>query len=368
MGRFFAKCCVFLSTLILINIAFSCTDFKLKAQDGTILVTRSMEFALDLKSNVRSSNRGRQFQYPMQGQQAGFTWQGKYGYVFLDGFEQDFAVDGMNEKGLSFEALYLPGLAKYQTVPKGKESQAIPYYAIGDYILSNFENVNEVKAQISKIYVYEANLPGLGDKVFPLHFSVHDKNNQSIVIEYVNGQLHVYDNPVGVMTNSPIFPWHVTNLENYLYLSPTNPNAQMVDGITYEVLGLGFGMVGLPGNPSPPSRFVRMAIMSKVAVPVPGQKEVLNLGEHIINNVDIFFGLARENMNGQPTSESTEWVVFKDLTNLKFYYRTYENLTLRMVDFSKLDFSANAKRLRMPIASPAVIQDVTNDLLSSSTL
>lgn len=366
MERVFQSCILALILCLFSQAGFTCTDFKLQATDGTVMVTRSMEYALDLKSNLRSSNRGRTYTMTSPSGQAGLNWKAKYGYVFLDALDQDMAVDGMNEKGLSFEALYLPGLAKYQTVPTGQEANALPYLHLGDWILSNFETAQQVKTAIKQIYVYQQAIPGMGDQVFPLHFSIHDANNNSIVIEYVNGALSVYDNYVGVMTNSPIFPWHVTNLQNYLYLSPADPKPVVVEGVTYAVLGEGFGMAGLPGDVSPPSRFVRMAVLSRVAHPVSDAMNLLNLSEHIINNVDIFLGLAREKVSGKATSELTQWVVFKDLSHKKFYYRTYNNLTPRAVDLQQIDFTDKAQRLKMPIASGSYIQDVTSHFLKSS--
>src|SRR6185295_2945241 len=100
--------------IILTSSAIPCTDFKIKSKDGTILITRSLEFAENLHSNLRSSNQDRDFQMVTNEGQPAMHWKAKYGYVFLDGLDQDIAVDGMNEAGLSFEALYLPGFAQYQ--------------------------------------------------------------------------------------------------------------------------------------------------------------------------------------------------------------------------------------------------------------
>src|SRR5687767_5573438 len=105
---------------IFAQLAGACTDFRLTAQDGTILIARSMEFALDLKSNLRSSPRNREFKALAPSGKTGFSWKAKYGYVYLDGLNVDMATDGMNEQGLSFEALYLPGLAEYQTLDNKK--------------------------------------------------------------------------------------------------------------------------------------------------------------------------------------------------------------------------------------------------------
>lgn len=344
----------------------ACTDFRITAKDGTILVTRSMEFALDMKSNLRTSIRARSFNTIAPDGTPGMTWKAKYGYIYLDGLNIDAVIDGMNEMGLSYEALFMPGFAQYQSVPTGQNSKALPYIAIGDWILSNFKTVDEVKQAISNVYVFNQKISGMGDVIFPLHFSVYDTTGKGIVIEYLGGQLNIYDNQIGVMTNSPSYPWHLINLANYIYLTPTNPNPVIDNGITFAATGQGFGMIGLPGDISPPSRFVKTTVLTRAAFPANDAMGTLNLAEHIINNVDIPLGLVREpNKNDQPTNESTEWVVFKDLTHKMFYYRTYTDLSLRSVSLAKLDFSEKATRLKMPIASVGSIKDVSNQFLKS---
>lgn len=358
---------LYISILLLLgwmSAGWACTDFKVTAKDGTVMITRSMEFALDMKSNVRTSNRGRSFTTTAPDGKPGMHWKAKYGYVFLDGMDVDMAVDGMNEKGLSFEALYLPELAQYQTVPSGKDAEALPYFNFGDWVLSNFDSVDQVRQALSTVFVFSQKLPVLGDMVFPLHFSIYDATGKGIVVEYIGGKLTIHDN-MGVMTNSPTYDWHVTNLANYLHLSPVSPSPVVANGVTYIANGQGFGMLGLPGDISPPSRFVKIATLLHVAIPQQDARSALNLAEHVINNVDIPLGLAREPSNGNATNETTQWVVFKDLTNKNLYLRTYGNLTLRRISLNQLDFSEKATRLKMPIASDAFIQDVTDQLMKT---
>jgi choloylglycine hydrolase len=350
----------YLLTILLFTfstITLACTDFRIKAADGTVLVTRSLEFAETFHSNLRSSPRDRVFSTIAPDGKPGFTWKGKFGYVYLDGLNIDTVVDGMNEAGLSFEALYLPGLAQYQTVTM--DQSALPYSNFGDWILSNFQTVDEVRQALSTVTVFANQLPGLGDMIFPLHFSIFEASGKGIVIEYIAGKLHVYDN-MGVMTNSPSYDWHTTNLMNYIHLAPMNPPNVVVNGITYEANGQGYGMVGLPGDISPPSRFVKTATLLQVVVPSADIQGALNMAQHIINNVDIPLGVAREPQSGNYISDITQWVVFKDLTHKDFYYRTYEDLSLRKVSLSKVNFAANAPRLKMPIASKGMVQDVSN--------
>ena len=92
--------------------------------------------------------------------------------------------------------------------------------------------------------------PAIG--VLPVHYCVHDPQGNSLVIEYVQGKLHVYDNPLGVMTNSPTFDWMTTYLSNFVNLSATNVPQLDLKGFTIHQFGQGSGMVGLPGDFSRP--------------------------------------------------------------------------------------------------------------------
>lgn len=353
------------TSLVSITPVNACTDFKLTAKDGTLLITRSMEFGVDLNSSIRTSPRGRTFTTTSPNNKPGLGWKSKYGYVYLDGFGLDVALDGMNENGLTFEYLYLPGETEYQTLPTGKDAQALPYIYFGDWVLGNFKTIDEVKAALANIYVVPVTVPALGNAVLPAHASIFDASGKGIVIEFYNNQINVYDN-IGVMTNSPKYDWHMTNLRNYVNLSPNNPSPVTVGDFTFTATGQGSGMVGLPGDVSPPSRFVKIAFLVKNTYQAENAVDVLNLAQHIINNVDIPSGLARStDASGKVSSDITEWVVFKDVTHKKIYYRTYNDMTLRSVSFDQLDFSENAPKLKMLLVEPPYVINI-NDKFKSA--
>lgn len=363
------KYCLGLLTIVLVQLFFlstihACTDFRLKAQDGTLLITRSMEFGQDLQSNLRSSPRGRQFSSTAPNGKAGLNWKAKYGYLYLDGFGVNASFDGMNEQGLSFEYLYLPGETQYQNVPDGKESQALSYFMFGDWVLSNFKTIDEVKQALTNIYVVQQLLPQLGNAILPAHASIFDSSGNGIVVEFYNDKINVY-NHIGVMTNSPKYDWHVTNLRNYLNLSATNANPIIQNNIVYTATGQGSGAIGLPGDASPPSRFVKTSFMVHNVDPVKNNIDLLNLAEHIINNVDLPAGYVRSVDNGKTTSDTTQWVVFKDISHKVFYYRTYNDMTLRSIDMTKIDFSEGASPLKMPLVMSPYVMNVTEAFLKA---
>jgi choloylglycine hydrolase len=345
--------------LTYLPISYACTDFRLIAQDGSVIISRSMEFALDLQSRFMTSTRAKSFAYQTPNGKAGLSWKAKYGYVFLDFLNTGMAVDGMNEAGLSIETLYLPGFTQYQSVPVGQEAHALPYFAFADWVLGNFQTVDEVKLALSNVYVYAEVLSKTNSFVFPVHFSIYDSSGKGIVIEFIEGKLQAHDS-IGVLTNAPSYEWHVNNLRNYLNLTPTNPKPVIADGMTFVATGQGAGMVGLPGDVSPPSRFVKTALLLKTVLTPVNAEQAVNIGQHIINNVDIPAGLVREIQNvNTATMETTQWAVFKDLSHKMFYYRTYGDLTLRAINLSKIDFSEHARQLIMPLSNQANVVDMT---------
>lgn len=323
-----------------------------------------MEFAQELQSNLRSSPRGREYSMQLGKNKPGLSWKAKYGYVYLDGFKVDSTFDGMNEKGLTFEYLYLPGVTQYQAVIAGKESQSLPYISFGDWVLSNFSSIDEVKSGLENIRVVEAPIPELGNTVLPAHAAIYDAKGNGIVVEFYDDKINVYDN-MGVMTNSPKYDWHVTNVSNYINLSTENPKPELVNGYSFSAFGQGSGAIGLPGDASPPSRFVKMAFMVKNVVKAKDANESLNLAQHIINNVDLPRGYVAEKGKGKTLYDTTQWVVFKDITHRTIYYRTYQDLTLRSIAMDKLDLSENGPRLKMPLTNKRTVVNETEAFLKT---
>lgn len=356
---------LFILALFLAKPLFACTEFRLQAKDNTIMITRTMEYGPKLNSNIRSSNRDREFVLTTPNGKPAMSWKAKYGYVFMDGFDLDVAVDGVNERGLSFGALYLSGLTSYQVVPKNYNRKSLSYVHIGDWILSNFSTVAEVKAALQKIYVYGEPIPVLDHLIIPLHFSVYDNLGNGLVIEYINGQLNLHENKIGVLTNSPSYSWHLENLKNYSHLSPFNPEPFQLNGVMLFPDGFGFGMIGLPGDHTPPSRFVKTAtILRFITVPMDAD-QTLNIASHIINNMDIPKGIIREKNTPDHLMGVTQWTVHKDLSHNILYFHTYEDLRLYSIDIKKLDFSKNASRLKMDLPTVQVIEDLTKRFVNS---
>jgi choloylglycine hydrolase len=190
---------------------------------------------------------------------------------------------------------------------------------------------------------------------------VHDRTGKSVVIEPLNKSLKIYDNPLGVMANSPTFDWHMTNLLNYVNLTATNVPPIDLGGIKLAQFGQGSGLRGLPGDFTPPSRFVRAVAFSQSAIPSDTAPQTVLQAFHILNNFDIPFGAVREVDNGQIHAESTTWTSASDLKNLRWYFKTYGDQSIHSVDLAKSLAAAHGKIRLIKMESRQPIDDVSTD-------
>ncbi|MCX5750770.1 MAG: choloylglycine hydrolase family protein [Candidatus Saganbacteria bacterium] len=356
------KISIFALILCLISptLVFACTDFQIKAKDKSVVVGRSMEFPIDTKSLVMIVPRGQKFSIVNSKKVTGISWTAKYGYIGVNAFNApDTYVEGLNEKGLAFEGLMYTG-AEYQPVVPGKY---LPLDKFGAWLMGNFATVDEVKKALAGVNISASEMDRLKD--MGLHVAIHDAKGQSLVVEFVGGKANVYDNPVGVMTNRPDFPWQLTNLRNYINLDSADKNPKKINGLEIEPTGVGSGMLGMPGDWTPPSRFVRTALCVNAALTPKDSAEAINLAEHILNVVDIPKGVIKES---SPVPDvhlygNAEWVLIKDLTNTALYYKTYDNTAWKKVDLKKFNLAAGNPIKSIAINSQQVFaQDVSGKL------
>ena len=210
-------------------------------------------------------------------------------------------------------------------------------WEVGSWMLENFASVEEVKANVGKIVVHAVVFAGWGFAP-EAHLVVHDASGKSIVIEYVGGKLNVYDNPLGVITNSPAFDWQMTNLRNYVNFSMTNVPPVKLGSVTLEPFGQGSEMLGLPGDFTPPSRFVRAVAFSHSVLPSKTGHDATLEAFHVVNQFDIPKGAAREHekdAHGNALADYTLWSSAADLKTKRYYFRTYDNSQIRMLDLMK---------------------------------
>jgi choloylglycine hydrolase len=346
----FALAAIAALALPLHGTALACTSFILQSQDGGIVYARTLEFALPLHSRIIVVPRNLALTGTGPDGQAGsgMSWHSKYGVVGMDGIGLPIVVDGMNEAGLAGGALYLPGYAEYQAVPTGQERNSVASYELLLYILTNFATVAEAKAAVPKILVNRSSQAVFKMPV-PLHVTLHDNSGASLVIEYVGGRLTMYDNPTGVMTNAPPFDWHLAHLGMNLDLSVTEPKPLRLGTLTLEPPSSGAGSVGLPGDMTSPSRFLRAFLFSYSAPKQPTSSAAAMLAFHILNNFDIVPGTIRTSADaaaggGVNGTEITEWSTVADLKMKRYYVRTFEDLQARELDLDKAGLDGPAIR------------------------
>lgn len=351
------------ATALFSTAASACTGIELKAQNGDYISGRTLEFGIPINTVIMVVPRNYSFVGALPNNQNGMQFSSKYAFVggSLDNGTE--AQDGMNEAGLSVGAFYFPGYASYANINSQNQDVAVSPLQFPTWILSSFSNVEEVKAAI------QANKVAIAPTVFqswgivpPLHYVVYDKTGKSIVIEPLNGKLVVSDNPLGIMANSPTFEWHMTNLRNYINLSPVNVSPIQVSGLELQQFSQGSGMHGLPGDFTSPSRFVRVAFFAATAIPQANAEQEVQEVFHILNQFDIPMGAVRQVQNGKMAPEYTMITIVRDPDNLKYYYKTYQNQDINVVNLNSFDLNAKTiKRLDSSLA-PQEVTDVSGSL------
>ena len=335
----------------------ACTSLLLKAADGAPIYARTMEYAISVQPDIVVIPRNYDYVGTRPAGMQGIKWKARYAAVGVMSFGQPFLADGMNEKGLAGGGLYLPGFAGYASPKDADPQKSLAPWEFLTWALTNFATVEEVKAAVAndKISIIDLPAPFI-NFVLPLHFPLHDATGASIVIEAIDGKLKVYDNPLGVLTNSPTFDWHLTNIRNYVNISPVNAKSLTIAGQTFAPLGQGSGLLGIPGDSTPPSRFIRALAYVASVKPLADGPQTVRLAEHLMNNFDIPVGAIRTAPEGGPL-EYTQWTAIADLRAAKYYIKSYQDQVLRGIDLKSFDLDAKSLQIapfkENPIPPPA---------------
>lgn len=352
-----------LFTVLLTNWAASsqaCTSLRVKTIEGGVFYARTMEFPTSPQPMVSIIPKGTTMRGTLpDGTANGAAWTVKYGFVGMRDYPPLLVSDGMNEKGLVVGMLLFPGYAGYQPFDPSLSGRTIAGFEVANWLLSNFADVNEAREGLKSIRVCEAALPLPEAGNLPLHYVVHDAKGGCLVVEYVEGQLKIYDNPLGVMTNSPPFDWMLINLSNYVNLSATGVPKLDLAGFTIHQAGQGSGMLGLPGDFSPPHRFVRSVALTQAALPVSGPDAGVSLAMTLIDSADIPRGAVRQATPKGDNYDITIWSAVADTVRLRYYFRTYDNKNWSVVDVARA--LAKSKGVSsIPIFSQPNYNDVTD--------
>lgn len=232
--------------------------------------------------------------------------------------------DATNEKGLSIAGLNFPNNAQYY--PVKNDAVNIASFELVPYILGVCKNVQEVTESLENINItnvnFSDNLP-----VSPLHWLIGDKE-RSITLECTKTGLHVYDNPFGVLTNNPPFSYHMINISNFMSLNNGSADNRFSREIPMENYSLGMGAIGLPGDFSSASRFVKAVFVKENSSCKEDETASVNQFFHILASVAMPKGCV---MTPSGEFEYTRYSCCCNMDTLTYYFSTYENSTIRKV-------------------------------------
>lgn len=319
--------------------AQGCTGITVRTESGGVFPARTFEWAegyVDPKLKIVKRSSFYRANTPQGG---GMSWKGKYGYVGITSGDAPYVNEGLNEKGLSAGVFFFPGFASYAPFDPKNVEKTISELDFTAYVLSMCATVDDVREALGRITVtgvFQSELGGAPQ----VHWRVVDASGHGVVVEITGGgRVDIYENTVGVLTNSPQFPWHLTNLRNYLELKSAPASPMDLGGEKLTPLGSGSGMLGMPGDYTPPSRFVRAAFLLNNSRPARTAYDAVVLGFHILNNFDIPLSAEIPPENAPDMPSATQWTSLSDVAGRVFYYRTMYDCAIRKIDFARLDFS-----------------------------
>ncbi len=239
--------------------------------------------------------------------------------------EYPLYYDATNEKGLSMAGLNFPGNADYKPLAEGKDNVAT--FELIPWILGQCATVQEARAYLDRMNL--ANTPFSPQfPVSPLHWIIADRDC-AITVESVREGIRIYDNPVGILTNNPPFDYQMTNLANYMSLSTEPPENHFSDRLSLTPYSRGMGMLGMPGDLSSASRFVRAAFTKLHSVSGTSESESISQFFHILGSVAQQRGCVHM---GEGKYEITIYTSCCNTDRGIYYYTTYENSQITGVD------------------------------------
>ena len=304
-----------------------CTAATYRTKDFYFGRTLDYEFSYGEEITVTPRNYPFSFRYLPEKRE-------HYAIIGMAHVEEDYPLyyDAVNEKGLGMAGLNFVGNAVYGEVREGKENVAA--FELIPYILSQCENTEEARELLGKIQItdsrFKEQLPN-----GRLHWIIADEK-EAITVESVTEGLKIYENAPGVLTNNPPFPMQMFQLNNYMQLSSRQPENLFSDQLSLETYSRGMGALGLPGDLSSASRFVRVAFTKLHARSGEGEADSVGQFFHILGSVEQTRGCC-ELENGK--YEITIYTSCCNATKGIYYYTTYTNRQITAVDMhrEKLD-------------------------------
>jgi choloylglycine hydrolase len=314
-----------------------CTNFKhQQAADGSVAVGRTMEFpdVLPWQLSVVASD----FDGSSGAVRGGRSWTGTYGVVGIAAFEPQWLADGTNTAGLSAHLLYMPGHCTFAQ-PRN-DGTDIGVIEMLSFLLGTSATVAEARTAAATCNVVDFTPPRIPVPL-PTHIVLHDPTSCAVVEFHPDGMV-IADNPVQVATNSPYLDWHLTNVSNHLSLSTHVPADVTIGGRTFTPLGQGSGLVGLPGDGSSPSRFIRVLTDVRFAQQPADERTLLMDCVRILHNFDIVPGMVEEDVDPKTVMpEMTMWSTVSNLTGHQYVVNTKDDPLWYSIDLTSTDFTSS---------------------------
>ena len=234
-----------LSALLLATLGLStqmpanaCTGITLKSKDGMTVAARTIEWAESVMNNLYVVvPRNQELQSLTPSGMDGVRFKSKYGFVGLAVEQKEFMVEGINEKGLSAGLFYFPNYGKYQPFDPMEKDKSLADFQVVSYVLAKCSSINDVKRDLEKVRIIN-----IDPRSSTVHWRFTEPSGRQVVLEIVDEVMHFYENPLGVLTNSPGIEWHWTNLNNYINLQPGNAPEHSFGPLAMKSFGHGSGI------------------------------------------------------------------------------------------------------------------------------
>lgn len=296
-------------------------DYEISYGDEVTITPRNYEFNFRHKQNIKNH----------------------YAIIGMAYVTENYPLyyEAVNEKGLGIAGLNFVGNAQYNKKIKGKDN--ITQFEFIPWILSQSTTVKEAKKLIEKINFldepFSTNLP-----LAQLHWIISD-SIESITVEAVKDEIKIYENPVGVLTNNPTFDKQMFELNNYMNLSTKSPKNTFAKSLNLEKYSRGMGAIGLPGDLSSQSRFIRAAFVKMNSVSKEEEKESVSQFFHILNSVEQQRGCCELD---DGIFEITIYTSCCNASKGIYYYTTYDNHQITAIDMHKENLNSE-NLIRYPL-------------------
>ncbi len=301
-----------------------CTAITYKTKDHYFGRTLDLEYTYEEQVTVTPRN----YVFPFRSKDA---MKHHYAIIGMATVADNYPLyyEATNECGLSMAGLNFPGNAHYFPVMEGKDNIA-PFEFI-PWVLSQCRDLAEVRTLITNINLCNIDF---SDRfpLSPLHWMIADKDG-AITVESVVDGLHIYENPIGVLTNNPAFDYHMTHLCDYMNVTALPPQNRFGE-VSLTTYSRGMGGIGLPGDLSSASRFVRAAFVKLNSVSGESEEESISQFFHILGAVEQQRGCVRL-PDGR--YEITAYTSCMNTEKGIYYYTTYENHAISAVDMHRCD-------------------------------